>query len=113
MPWKIQSVGSTSAVHVVLPAELGRHHIFVWNILNSYMCSCLGNEELASVPDCFHQDTCRSPVTCQRSEEDLLAAFLGIYPMRLCCRDIFYGGGRERLSLNVVLSAGKYLANHS
>lgn len=100
---------SAGAFH--LPAGLGRHRIFIWNILNLSMSCCLRNEELTSVPDHFRWDTCRSPFICQRSEEEPLAAFLSIYPMELCCRDVSCGGGRDRLSQKVVLSAGKYLAN--
>jgi len=75
------------------------------------MWSRLRNEELTAVPNCFHWDTCRFPFICQRSEEDPLAAFMGVYLTELCYRDISCGGGEHRLSLNVVLSAGKYLAN--
>lgn len=45
------------------------------------------------------------------SEGDPCVAFFGIYPMELSCRAISCGGGRDRLSLKVVRSSGKYLAN--
>lgn len=92
-----------------LPTELGRCHIFIWNIPISYIYSNLRNEELACVPDCFHWDTCRLPCIYQRSEEDTLDTSWGTYPMEIYFRGISFGGGRDKLSLSVVLSAGKYL----
>lgn len=113
MPWRIQPADSASAIHVTLvphlPAGLGRSHIFISNIPISYICSCLRNEELACILDCFYWDTCRPPFIYQRSEEDPPDTFWGIYPVEICFRDISCGGGRDRLSLSVVLPAGKYL----
>lgn len=116
LAWRLVAIENTVFGQPICPScstgafHLGRYNIFIWDIFNSYMCSCLKNEELASVSDRFCWETCRSPFICQRSEEDPLAVFLSIYPMELCCRVISCGGCRNRLSQNV-LSARKYSVN--
>lgn len=68
---------SAGAFH--LPTGLGRHNVFLCNILNSCTCSWLRNRELAFVPDCFHQDTCRSYLSA-RVWGRLTCSFLGHLP---------------------------------